>query len=542
MSWLVDRLARWPRLSSALGATLMGLASLTAIVVLLTWQQLVQLQVRQDAAAVRARAIMDDSVALLQLLNQKYPQPGCGESSLKIYRTYVFATASQAEIGVLGDEGELLCTSLVGKLAKPVAASGTDLYLLGDTGQTYMVAYNLPLVVGGGRFKGTIVRQGRFNTVINPHAMDALFAMGQQVTRVVLPEGGSFPIHVSPGLSQKWRSRLSQDLEVNASGIYFDWQTLAFLSAQAVPATHFVIQSVLPLDDFLKHDQPYWGWAALVSLFVAALTHAAAVPLLRGWGALEHRISKLLCADNLICLYQPIVDLATGRPVGCDVLMRLSDSGSVLYPDQVLPAIVKHGLTWELDQLVVRTALQELGQGLPQANRFNVAFNIFPDNISCERLCALFESEAHGALQSHRFNFELAVTEKICQSAMLKELIDLKRAGFLVSVDDFGTGYSNLGSVKNLSPDFLKIDRSFVHDMEDASVRSTLIPEIVGIARVVGAALIAAGIENDAQHKLLQSFGVEYGQGYLFARPMVIDEFRAFMNRVAASDANHGNL
>ncbi len=542
MSWLADLLARWPRLSSAVAACLLGLASLTAIAMLLTWQQLVQLQVRQDAAAARARAIMDDSVTLLQLLNQKHPQPGCDEQSLTIYRTYIFATASQAEIGVLGDDGELLCTSLVGKLAKPVAASGTDLYLVAESGQTYMVAYNLPLVVGGGRFKGSIVRQGHFNTVINPNAMDALFAMGQQVTRVVLPEGGSFPIHVSPGLSEKWRSRLSQDLAFNASGQYFDWQSLAFLSALAVPGTHFVIQSVLPVDEFLQHHQPYLWWAVLVSLFVGVLTHAAAAPLFRGWGALEHRITKLLCAENLICLYQPIVDLATGCPVGCDVLMRLRDADTILKPEQLLPVIVKRGLTWEMDQLVVRIALHELGQGLPQVKQLNVAFNLFADNICCERLCTLFEREASGALQSQRFHYELAVTEKICRGAMLSELSGLKRAGFLVSVDDFGTGYSNLASVKNLSPDFLKIDRSFVHDMEDASVRSSLIPEIVGIARVVGAALIAAGIENEAQRKMLEACGVEYGQGYLFARPMAIDDFLAFMNRVASNDANQSHL
>jgi EAL domain-containing protein (putative c-di-GMP-specific phosphodiesterase class I) len=149
----------------------------------------------------------------------------------------------------------------------------------------------------------------------------------------------------------------------------------------------------------------------------------------------------------------------------------------------------------------------------------------------------LFEGELHDTLRSHRFNFELAVTEKICQGAILKELSFLKQAGFLVSVDDFGTGYSNLGSVKNLSPNFLKIDKSFVFDMEDASVRSSLIPEIVSIARAVNTALIAKGIENEAQRKLLQAYGVEFGQGYLFGKPMAIDDFLAFMGGVEIDDS-----
>jgi sensor c-di-GMP phosphodiesterase-like protein len=537
MRSLTDLLVRWPRLSSSVAALIVGLASLLIFAGLLAWQQLEQMQIRQNAAAARAWAIMDDSKALLQLLNQRHSQPSCDEQSLTMFRADIFTTAAQSEIGVLGENGELLCTSLVGKLAQPIAASGTELSLVADSGQIYLVAYNLPLVVGSGRFSGTIVSQGRFNTVVNPKAMDALFAMGQDVTRVVLPEGGSFPIHISPNLSEKWRSRLSKDFSIGVSGLQFDWHELAFLSTQSVPETHFVVQSVLTLDEFVYHHRSGLVWAALVSLFVGLLTYGAAAPLFHSWGALEHRISKLLCAENLICMYQPMVDLASGKPTGCDVLMRLRDADDILYPDQVLPAIVKRGLTWELDQLVVRTALLELGKGLPEKHKLNVAFNVFPDNISCERLCSLFEGELHDTLRSHRFNFELAVTEKICQGAILKELSFLKQAGFLVSVDDFGTGYSNLGSVKNLSPNFLKIDKSFVFDMEDASVRSSLIPEIVSIARAVNTALIAKGIENEAQRKLLQAYGVEFGQGYLFGKPMAIDDFLAFMGGVEIDDS-----
>jgi len=530
MTRLADLIARWPRLSSLLAATLIGLLSLAAFAGLLTKQRLVELQVQQDAAAFRAKAIMDDSITLLQSLNQRHYNPNCEEQSLTTYRTAVFATASQVEVGVLGEDGELLCTTLVGRLARPVAASGTDLDLVTETGQTYLVAYNMSLVAGDGHFKGTIVRQGRFHTVINPKAMDSLFAMGQDVTRVVLPEGGSFPIHINPNLSGKWRSRLSGEWWVDTAAYQFDWQERAFLSAQSVPKTHFVIQSVLPLDEFLQHHRTPLMWAALVSLLVSLLTYGASTPMLRKLGALEYRILKLLRAENLICMYQPMVDLGSGKLIGCDVLMRLRDADTIIYPEQVLPAIVKRNLTWELDQLVVRTALRELGHGLPETDELNVAFNLFPDNISCKRLCALFESEAHGALRSHRFNFELAVTEKVCQSAMLEELICLKQAGFLVSVDEFGSGYSNLGSVKNLSPNFLKIDKSFVHDMEDASLRSSLIPEIVGIAQAVGAALIAEGIENDVQRQMLHGYGVEFGQGYLFARPMPIDDFLGYVN------------
>jgi EAL domain-containing protein (putative c-di-GMP-specific phosphodiesterase class I) len=118
------------------------------------------------------------------------------------------------------------------------------------------------------------------------------------------------------------------------------------------------------------------------------------------------------------------------------------------------------------------------------------------------------------------------------QHSFVRELTDLKTAGYLVSVDDFGTGYSNLSSIKKLLPDFLKIDKSFVFDMEENSLRSSLIPEIVGIARAVGAKVIAEGIENEAQWRMLLSFGVEYGQGYWFARPMQLAQFAAYLGSI----------
>src|SRR5690606_12932161 len=102
--------------------------------------------------------------------------------------------------------------------------------------------------------------------------------------------------------------------------------------------------------------------------------------------------------------------------------------------------------------------------------------------------------------------------------------------GFLIAVDDFGTGYSNLQLVTKLSPDILKIDGSFVYELEEASLRSNLIPQIVNIARAVGADAVAEGIEKPEQARLLAAQGVQYGQGYALARPMPLERFIAFMS------------
>ncbi|MEJ6002773.1 EAL domain-containing protein [Paucibacter soli] len=102
---------------------------------------------------------------------------------------------------------------------------------------------------------------------------------------------------------------------------------------------------------------------------------------------------------------------------------------------------------------------------------------------------------------------------------------ELEFDGYQVSLDDFGTGYSNLASVKNLAPSYLKVDRSFVRDMDGASVPSSLIPEIIQIARRVEAQVVAEGIENAEQARLLRDLGAEFGQGYFFGMPMPFPEF-----------------
>ena len=132
---------------------------------------------------------------------------------------------------------------------------------------------------------------------------------------------------------------------------------------------------------------------------------------------------------------------------------------------------------------------------------------------------------------SERDDFEICieVTEHSLSSELIGDVQQLKSQGFLIAVDDFGTGYSNLKSVTQLSPDLLKIDGSFVYELEGDTVRSNLIPEIVRIAIAVNAQTVAEGIEKMEQVELLRAEGVRYGQGYALGRPMDVAAFVVFM-------------
>lgn len=126
---------------------------------------------------------------------------------------------------------------------------------------------------------------------------------------------------------------------------------------------------------------------------------------------------------------------------------------------------------------------------------------------------------------SKNFCVGIKVTEHSLSEEIIHEISRIKKMGYEVSVDDFGTGYSNLRIVKNIQPDIIKIDKSFVFDMEESSVRSSMIPQIIDIAATVGARVIAEGVENVEQRDLLLKLGVQYGQGYYFGRPMPLESF-----------------
>jgi sensor c-di-GMP phosphodiesterase-like protein len=118
---------------------------------------------------------------------------------------------------------------------------------------------------------------------------------------------------------------------------------------------------------------------------------------------------------------------------------------------------------------------------------------------------------------------EITEDEQIATQSAVRHIKTLKRKGFLFAIDDFGVGYSNLSQLKSLNCDYLKIDRSFVMEMEDNSIRSSLIPHIVSIAEGLDVSLIAEGVENLDQSKQLQGLTIGFGQGWLYGKPQTIE-------------------
>ena len=475
--------------------------------------------------AEAARKIVAEQDKLLALLNRKY-QPLCTPDNLAALRVLLFEQSFVRDIGLYNDQGELYCTTGLGRLKQPLPDNAPDFEPFGPGFRS--VWMDMPLLLGNGRFRATIVRQGRFNIVIDRSAIAGLLDDSVDMVHLRLPSGRVQTTFTRPGTPPETAIRLRTLVDIHTSGQRFDWELGAVVTTAQVFGSGHIIQSVHPSQKILGSHGELVAMLFVAASFLAMLTAASTTGRLNNIHSLEHRIDRLLCYANVVCLYQPIIDLENGCTVGCEVLMRLADGDELIFPDVALPVIARKGLTWRLDSLVLEKGLSDIAARLPPGDGFKIAFNLFPESVRFEALDRLIQSCLTRLARSDLV-VNLEVIEQSYHERMIDDIHKLKSAGYLISVDDFGTGYSNLGMVMKLAPDFIKIDKSFVFEMEDASVRSSLIPQIVSIAAAVNSRTVAEGIENSLQASKLKAMGVHFGQGYLFGKPMDAEHFLRYL-------------
>ncbi|NQD35812.1 EAL domain-containing protein [Permianibacter sp. IMCC34836] len=422
------------------------------------------------------------------------------------------------DVGVFNADHQLVCTTGLGTLQSPYVFPPSE-FVFTDRTTLYI---DVPVFIGGGNIPATLVLRDQFDLVMDPYvtrqiyeSVDAIwmsFASGPKLLQAR---------DQRPEVIAALRASASQ-LQGFDSLLLRSWQGYEVLTP--VGDSRVILHSRISSRELLQRNR-FWLLGSLGLAFFIGLLTAIAVRLkLTLLSDIDHRIRYLCDETHLICHYQPIVSLADGRIVGCEVLMRLKDGPLLRHPDETLPAIQRNKLEWQLDRAVSSKALAELLPRLPAGLPFKIAMNFFAYDLKFEQIDALLRPQL---AQSGRDDLKLCIefTEYGISAELIEQIPKLKQAGYAIAVDDFGTGYSNLNLVKRIAPTYLKIDKSFVFEMEDASVKSNLLAEIVSIARACGAETIAEGIENPEQASKLKALGVQFGQGFYFGKPVPVDAF-----------------
>jgi diguanylate cyclase (GGDEF)-like protein/PAS domain S-box-containing protein len=226
--------------------------------------------------------------------------------------------------------------------------------------------------------------------------------------------------------------------------------------------------------------------------------------------------------------YQPIIDLDSRAAVGAEALVRWTHPHrGVIAPVEFIPLAEETGLIhalgrWVIDTVCREAALLRAG-GLTLPISINLSSRQIPNALSLDNIAYIL---ARHGLEGRDIAFEITENLLFEDSDELRQWLSEARAiGIRIDLDDFGTGYSSLAYLKRFPIDRVKVDRSFVRDMSDDSDDFTLIQAIMAMAHGLRLEVVAEGVEDDAQRVALWQMGCDYGQGYLFARPLPLDLF-----------------
>jgi EAL domain-containing protein (putative c-di-GMP-specific phosphodiesterase class I)/AmiR/NasT family two-component response regulator len=223
------------------------------------------------------------------------------------------------------------------------------------------------------------------------------------------------------------------------------------------------------------------------------------------------RTRRALDGGALRMVFQPVLDLQRGSVVGVEALARFPVE-PYRPPNEWFDDARRAGLGDELELAAVRAALRQLDVLPPEVF---LAVNLSPECVASRNLAKVFD-----AVDGRRVVLELTEHTRVQDYALLLPRLDeLRLQGVRIAVDDTGAGYAGLQHILELVPDILKLDLQLIRGIDADPIRRALTSALVNFAAELGAGVIAEGIETPAELATLQSLGVDWGQGYLFARP-----------------------
>ncbi|GAB1260844.1 putative bifunctional diguanylate cyclase/phosphodiesterase [Aurantivibrio plasticivorans] len=221
--------------------------------------------------------------------------------------------------------------------------------------------------------------------------------------------------------------------------------------------------------------------------------------------------------------YQPKVGLQDGAAERFEALLRWSHpTRGLVLPDAFVPLAEQGGLIQQLTEWVVETVIDQLGDWKQQGLLVKVAVNLSAQDLSSPNLLELIDSQLRvNNVRPSSISFEITESELMGDPEEAINLLNqFREKGFELSIDDFGTGYSSLSQLKNMPVNELKIDKSFVTDLDTSNHDQIITRSTISLARSFGLSVVAEGVETIEALNLLKKWGIDWAQGYYFAKPM----------------------
>lgn len=231
--------------------------------------------------------------------------------------------------------------------------------------------------------------------------------------------------------------------------------------------------------------------------------------------------------------YQPQVDLITGRVTGLEALIRWQHpKRGLLYPDNFIDLVEQSQCINCLgDYIIEKSCEQANNLHLEGLTELKIGVNISPNQFENDNFVDNIKSILKRTKLNPKF-LELEITEHIVihpTKSILDKINSLKEIGVRFSIDDFGTGYSSLAYLRDFPFDTLKIDRSFINNMERDVISSFIVESMIYLGEKLKLRVIAEGVETESQALMLKRLGLKEIQGYLFSKPLPIKEIKTII-------------
>lgn len=256
---------------------------------------------------------------------------------------------------------------------------------------------------------------------------------------------------------------------------------------------------------------------------------------------LESSMRNAIKNEEFELHFQPQMSLHDSRMIGAEVLIRWPSDGQWISPGEFIPLAERSGVIVPLGNWILRKACIKAARLLTDKHcNILIAVNISPKQFSQ----ADFVAEVKNALQESGLapeNLELEITEGVFfsnESSNLQSLHQLKKMGVRLAIDDFGTGYSSLSYLKQLPIDKLKIDQSFIKNLQASTEDQSIVRTIIDLGNNLELGLIAEGVEEAQQLDILKTMGCHEIQGYFYSKPLNESDFSDFLQNQQAQTSS----
>ncbi|MDE7120622.1 MAG: bifunctional diguanylate cyclase/phosphodiesterase, partial [Oscillospiraceae bacterium] len=247
-------------------------------------------------------------------------------------------------------------------------------------------------------------------------------------------------------------------------------------------------------------------------------------------GEMEKSLSEAIENHYLQLYYQPKVDIHTEKIIGAEALVRwIQPDGTMISPNVFIPIAEKAGMISAISHFVLCEACEQTAKWQKMSlSRIVMSINFASGDFYQANVCEVIRNQLDKFGLESKY-LELELTERLALGDInytVQQMNALREMGILLAMDDFGTGYSSLSYIQLLPLTLLKLDRSFIIEIETDKVAQEIVSAVIKIAKSMNMETIAEGVEYQPQAEILKEMGCDYIQGYLYGKPMPPEEFQ----------------